>query len=44
MEKIAIVTIATGKYISLFENLKSTIFDKFLVGHEKTIFFYTDCN
>ena len=44
MEKIAIVTIATGKYISLFENLKSTIFDKFLVDHEKTIFLYTDCD
>jgi len=43
MEKIAILTIATGKYISLFEELKNSIFEKFLPNHEKTIFLFTDC-
>lgn len=42
MEKIAIITIATGKYISLFNHLQKSIFDKFLIGHEKTIFLFTD--
>ena len=37
MEKIAIVTIATGKYISLFDELKNSVFEKFLPNHEKTI-------
>lgn len=44
MEKVAILTIATGKYISMFENLQNSIFDKFLPNHEKTIFLYTDCD
>jgi histo-blood group ABO system transferase len=42
MEKIAIITIATGKYISLFNNLQKSIFDKFLTDYEKTIFLFTD--
>ena len=43
MEKIAILTISTGKYIKLFENLKNSVFEKFLPNHEKTIFLFTDC-
>lgn len=42
MEKIAIISIATGKYISLFDNLQKSIFEKFLPNHEKTIFLFTD--
>jgi len=44
MEKIAIITIATGKYISLFNYLQKSIFDKFLINHERTIFLFTDTN
>lgn len=42
MEKIAILTIASGKYIELFENLRRSIFTKFLTNYEKTIFLFTD--
>ena len=42
MEKIAIVTIATGKYISLFHGLQKSIFEKFLTVYDKTIFLFTD--
>lgn len=42
MEKIAIVTIATGKYISLFDGLQKSIFEKFLTVYDKTIFLFTD--
>lgn len=42
MEKIAILTIASGKYINLFKNLHKSIFEKFLPNHEKTIFLFTD--
>lgn len=39
---IAILTIATGRYISLFNELEKSIFDKFLTKHNKTIFLFTD--
>lgn len=42
MEKIAIISIATGRYISLFDNLQKSIFEKFLPNYEKTIFLFTD--
>ena len=42
MKKIAILTISTGKYIQLFENLKNSVFEKFLPNYEKTIFLFTD--
>ena len=42
MKKIAILTISTGKYIQLFENLKKTILINFLPNYEKTIFLFTD--
>lgn len=42
MEKVAILTVATGKYISLFDRLQKSIFDKFLPKHQKTIFLFTD--
>lgn len=44
MEKIAIVTIATGKYIFLFDELQKSIFEKFLPNYDKTIFLFTDSN
>lgn len=44
MENIAILTIATGKYISLFEELQKSVFEKFLPNHKKTIFLFTDCD
>lgn len=42
MEKIAILTISTGKYIELFEKLQKTIFSNFLPNYEKTVFLFTD--
>jgi hypothetical protein len=42
MEKVAILTIATGKYIKLFPNFIENIKLKFLPNHNKTLFLFTD--
>lgn len=42
MEKIAILTISTDKYVSFLEQLHKSIFAKFLPDHEKTLFVFTD--
>jgi len=44
MEKIAILTISTGNYIKLVDNLISTININFLPSYEKTIFVFSDSN
>ena len=42
MEKIAIITIATGKYNDLFANFKSKLQQYFLPNKQTDIFLYTD--
>ena len=42
MAKIALLTIATDKYISFLEPLHKSIFLNFLPDHEKTLFVFTD--
>lgn len=39
---IAIIVIATGKYIKFFDKLQKSIEKYFLPGHEKTTFLFTD--
>lgn len=42
MEKIAVITIATGKYNSLFANFKSKLLHNFLPNKHTDIFLFTD--
>jgi hypothetical protein len=40
--KIGIIIIATGRYINFFDKLYTSIIDKFLDGHEKRVYLFTD--
>ena len=40
--KIALLNIATGPYITLFEQLKSSVKKNFLTSHDVEIFLFTD--
>lgn len=42
MEKIAVITIATGKYSSLFLNFKNKLLQKFLPNKHIDVFLFTD--
>lgn len=44
MVNVGIIIIATGRYINFFDKLYTSITDKFLNGHAKTVYLFTDAD